>query len=118
MVVFEDFWSLVANRGHVAHFYRLECEALWKNYTPAQQQAICDNIERKINSGAFVHFVPEIAIRENARRTKALQPTNLNGHTLDPKQHYVRAIYNGVGGLYTYDEAREFNMQILGDFKL
>ena len=52
MVSFEDFWSLVANRGHVAHFYRLECEALWKKYTPEQQQAICDAIERKLRTGA------------------------------------------------------------------
>lgn len=68
MAVFDDFWSLVSGRGRVAHFYRLECEALWKNYTPKQQQAICDTIERKINSGAFVHFVPTKAMQDNAPR--------------------------------------------------
>ena len=68
MVSFEDFWSLVANRGHVAHFYRLECEALWKNYTPEQQQAICDAIERKLRTGAFVHYVPSKAMMDNVPR--------------------------------------------------
>ena len=73
MVVFDDFWSLVKDRGHVAHFYRLECEALWKNYAPAQQQAICDSIERKIQSGAFVHFRPTLAMMDNAPQT--FEPT-------------------------------------------
>ena len=65
MVSFEDFWSLVSGRGRVAHFYRLECEAMWKNYTPAQQQAICESIERKIRRGEFVHFVPSKAMIDN-----------------------------------------------------
>ena len=72
MVGFEDFWNLVKGRGHVAHFYRLECEALWKNYTPAQQQAICDAIERKIRRGAFVHFVPTKAMQDNAPKQEII----------------------------------------------
>ena len=43
----ENFWRLVKDRGRVANFYRNECEALWNNYSPEQQQAICESIEKK-----------------------------------------------------------------------
>ena len=72
MVVFDDFWLLVSGRGHVAHFYRAECEAMWKNYTPAQQQAICDAIRRKIHSGAFVHFRPTLAMLDNVPKQEII----------------------------------------------
>ena len=43
-------------------------------------------------------------------------PTNYNGKNL-PDEPLVRAVYNGVGGLYTRAEATLFNMQIIGEFK-
>ena len=35
-----------------------------------------------------------------------------------PDEALVRAIYNGIGGIYTRSEAELFNMQIKGDFVL
>lgn len=81
MAVFEDFWSLVKDRGRVAHFYRMECEALWNNFTPEQQQAICTNIERKISCGAFVHYVPSKAMQDNA-------PKKAEPQTMSFDQYY------------------------------
>jgi hypothetical protein len=46
------------------------------------------------------------------------QPHNLNGARSLPDEPLVRAIHNGIGGIYTRTEAQLFNMQILGDFKL
>ena len=46
------------------------------------------------------------------------QPHNLNGARSLPDGPLVRAIYNGIGGIYTRAEAKLFNMQILGEFKL
>ena len=70
---FEIFWTLVANRGHVARFYRAECEYLWKNYSPAQQRAIYDTIERKLQTGQFVHYNPANALRDNEPRKPKIQ---------------------------------------------
>ena len=46
------------------------------------------------------------------------EPTNYNGARTLPNEPLVRAIYNGIGGIYTRAEAESFNMQIKGDFKL
>ena len=46
------------------------------------------------------------------------QPHNLNGAPSLPDEPLVRAVHNGIGGIFTRTEAELFNMQILGDFKL
>ena len=46
------------------------------------------------------------------------QPHNLNGAPSLPDEPLVRAVHNGIGGIFTRAEAQLFNMQILGDFKL
>jgi hypothetical protein len=46
------------------------------------------------------------------------QPHNLNGARTLPDEPLVRAVYNGVGGIYTRAEAEMYNMQIKGEFKL
>ena len=45
-------------------------------------------------------------------------PHNYNGARSFPDEPLVRAIYNGIGGIYTRREAESFNMQIKGDFVL
>ena len=70
---FEDFWILVADRGRVAHYYKDECATLWKKYTPQQQQAIYDAIEKKIRAGKFVSFRPNEAIRDNVPKAPEIQ---------------------------------------------
>ena len=46
------------------------------------------------------------------------QPHNLNGARSMPDEPLVRAIYNGIGGIYTRREAELYNMQIKGEFNL
>ena len=46
------------------------------------------------------------------------QPTNYNGARSFPDEPLVRAIYNGIGGIYTRREAELYNMQIKGEFNL
>jgi len=46
------------------------------------------------------------------------QPHNLNGARSFPDEPLVRALYNGIGGIYTRAEAELYNMQIKGEFKL
>ena len=77
---FEDFWILVANRGRVAHYYKDECVALWKKYTPAQQQAIYDAIEKKIRAGKFVSFRPNEAILDNVPAAPQTQILSYDEH--------------------------------------
>ena len=79
----EDFWKLVKDRGHVAPFYREECEALWTTYSPAQQKALCEAIKRKIDAGLFVSYRPNDAMRDNAPRTPKTQ-------TLSYAEYYAR----------------------------
>ncbi len=69
----ENFWRLVKDRGRVANFYRNECEALWNNYSPEQQQAICESIEKKLQSGRFVSYRPNEALLDNVPRAPQTQ---------------------------------------------
>ena len=70
---FEDFWPLVENHGSVAYFHKNECEDLWRGLSPEQQQAVYDAIQRKLNSGLFVHYDPAKAIRDNAPKAPRIQ---------------------------------------------
>lgn len=65
---FDVFWNIVANHGRVAHLYRTECEQRWTTFTDEQQQAICDTIRQKLQSGRFVHYNPANAMVDNAPR--------------------------------------------------
>lgn len=117
MVTFDDLWRIFLDRGALAT-QRAETASFWAQYTPEQQQKIYDNIRRKLAANKFIHYTPRIAICENApRKYNPTEPTNYNGRSL-PDEPLVRAVYNGVGGLYTRAEAELFNMQIIGEFKL
>ena len=81
---FEDFWPLVENHGSVAGYYKSECEALWATYSPEEQQAIYDSIEKKLSSPrGFVHYVPVKAIRDNAPKAPKIQ-------TISADEYYRR----------------------------
>ena len=69
---FDVFWNIVANHGRVARFYRHECEQQWTTFTDDQQQAICDAIQRKLQSGGFVHYNPAYAMLDNAPQKEVL----------------------------------------------
>ena len=70
---FKDFWPLVENHGSVAGYYKSEAEALWKTYSPEQQQAIYNAIKEKLDSGRFVHYDPSKAIRDNIPKAPKIQ---------------------------------------------
>ena len=60
-----DFWSLIADHGSVAGYYKNECLDLWSRLTPQQQEAICAAISYKLRTGGFVHFNPVKAMKDN-----------------------------------------------------
>ena len=70
---FDDFWLLVENHGSVAYFHKNECEDLWNGLTPEQQQAVFDAIQRKFDSGLFVHYDPTKAVRDNIPKAPKIQ---------------------------------------------
>ena len=82
----------------------------WQQRTPAARKAmlrhLATNGAPKKNPFFWVQDFPEP------------QPHNLNGARSLPDEPLVRAVHNGVGGIYTRAEAELFNMQIKGDFKL
>ena len=69
---FDVFWKLVENHGSVACYHKNECENLWMTFSHAQQQAIYNSIERKLNARLFVHYNPVIAIRDNKPKTEVI----------------------------------------------
>ena len=77
---FDDFWTLVENNGSVACYHKSECEDLWKTFSPTQQQAICDSIERKLNAGLFVHYNPAKAMQDNAPKPPKAQILSYDEH--------------------------------------
>ena len=70
---FEEFWTLVENHGSVAYFHKNECENLWRGLTPEQQQAVYNAIQRKLDSGLFVHYNPTKAVRDNLPKAPQIQ---------------------------------------------
>ena len=92
-----DFWDVVKVHGRVAKFYKAECEALWRTYSPEQQKAICEAIQHKLDVGMFVSYRPQDAMRDNA----PLPPKQIiwsadkyfdHYHTTDPTDGF-RKIY-------------------------
>ena len=82
----------------------------WVKRSRAAQKAIKEYLEAngapKENPFFWVQRFPEP------------QPHNLNGARFLPDEPLVRAIHNGVGGIFTRAEAELYNMQIKGEFKL
>ena len=68
------------DRGRVAHFYKSECESLWTTYSPEQQKAICEAIERKLQEDKFVSFRPTDAMRDNAPKAPRMQVLSYDEH--------------------------------------
>ena len=70
---FDEFWPLVETHGSVAYFHKNECRSLWNSLSPEQQTAVYNEIQRKLNSGLFVHYDPTKAIRDNVPKTPKVQ---------------------------------------------
>ena len=116
MITFEEFWQLLYDHGS-RNYYKNDTWARWNELTPEQQQTLYNTISTKIRTGKFVDYNPLQAIHSNILRQQPVpDPTNYNGARSFPDEPLVRAIYNGIGGIYTRREAELFNMQIKGDF--
>ena len=83
---------------------------LWKDRIPAARKAMLQFLNE--------HGVPDKSPLFWVKDFPEPQPHNLNGARSLPDEPLVRAIYNGIGGIYTRREAELFNMQIKGDFVL
>ena len=113
---FDSIWQVLLANGTNPR-RQDEASAAWARYTPQQQQQIYNIICDRIKHRKFVAYIPTQAFVEASRLVTDGTPTNYNGRAL-PDEPLVRAVYNGVGGLYTRAEAQLFNMQIIGEFKL
>ena len=83
---------------------------LWQNRTPAARKAMADFLTE--------HGAPKDNPYFWGMHFPEPQPMNYNGARTLPDEPLVRAVHNGVGGIYTKAEAQLFNMQIKGEFKL
>ena len=97
----ENFWKLVKDRGRVANFYKNECEALWNNCTPEQQQAICESIEKKLQSGRFVSFRPNEALLDNMPRAPRQQVLSYDEHY---RRYHTDAPQDGFQRVFLPDQ--------------
>ena len=104
-----EFWSHFENSDQ-AQGRKSATFQLWKDKSRPARQAMAnflsENGAPKDNPYFWVMHFPEP------------QPHNLNGARSLPDEPLVRAIHNGIGGIFTRAEAVLFNMQIKGDFKL
>lgn len=119
MINFEDFWQLLYEHGSRNYYQNATLER-WNELSAEQQQTLYERIKEKIRTGKFVDYNPLEAIHDNLQRTRRplAEPTNYNGARSMPDEPLVRAIYNGIGGIYTQREAELYNMQIKGEFNL
>ena len=112
MISFNQLWQLFAARGALASQYD-EAEHLWNTYSTDHQQFIYDTISQKLRTRRFVHFVPAVAIVENApRQPHAIlhPPTNYAGKPLPRGCEFYFAVYNGQRGLYKAEDVKAHNM--------
>ena len=111
MATFEDLWQLLYDNGS-SNYYKYDCNRLWDELTPEQQQRLYDNIAKKIEQGKFVDYNPKYAIHDNLPRRQPQSigvPTNWNGRRA-PEQTEI-ACYNGQWGMYTLSDIKKFNLQ-------
>ena len=119
---FDYIWALLDPQGEYKR-RRQACERLWQGYSIDKQRAIYNGIKTKIRQGEYVNPNPYFAIEDNAigmaaKALPAAHPTNYNGARSMPDEAMVRAIYNGIGGIYTLREAEMYGMDIKGEFVL
>ncbi len=104
-----EFWSHFQD-SELAQGRKSATFQLWLKRSKPARQAMADFLTEhgapKDNPYFWIMHFPEP------------QPHNLNGARSLPDEPLVRAIHNGVGGIFTRAEAQLFNMQIKGEFKL
>ena len=119
MLEFEDLWQLLYSNGS-SNYFKHDCNTLWDELTPDQQQRLYDNIAKKIEQGKFVDYNPKYAIHDNLPRRQAQSigvPTNYNGsHEYDnlvAKGKLCTAEFNGQVGIYSIEDAAAYHMRII-----
>ena len=93
---FDEIWTLLKDRGRVAHFYQEETAALWNSFSAEQQQQIFDAIKKKLDAGnLYVDYRPPFAIRDNLPKTPKYRILSYDEHyrrygTDAPQDGYMR----------------------------
>ena len=111
MATFDNLWQLLYEHGS-SNYYKHDCNMLWNELTPDQQQRLYDNIAKKIEQGKFVDYNPKYAIHDNLPRRQAQSigvPTDWNGRVA-PEPTEI-ACYNGHWGMYTLTDIQLFHLQ-------
>ena len=102
------------------------CFRYWCGLDEDKRNRVYHIIEERKKKGLFVNPNPRFALddaaqqdeieRAKARAKPKKEPTNLNGciriDTLIKTVPLVSAIYNGRPGIYTFEEAKEYGMDI------
>ena len=113
MIEFNEIWQLLVNNG--ASLRKEEgTRRYWLTLTPEQQQLAFTNISRKLSEGAFVHYDPIRAIKENIWQAKKAEPTFMRG---DEPVELVQVLYNGMYKICTPETAKAFGLQIIRTWK-
>lgn len=102
------------------------CFRYWCGLDEDKRNRVYHIIEERKQKGLFVNPNPRFALDDAAQQDEIEQakarakpkkePTNLNGNiridTLIKTVPLVSAIYNGRPGIYTFEEAKEYGMDI------
>ena len=112
---FEPTWQALFENGS-SRKNKDATKRFWDTLTPVQQHQAYLSITQKVRENKFVQYDPIRAIKENIRKHRTKEPTNLNGSpaydTKIKKERVVSAKYGTEYGVYTLAEAEEFHMEI------
>ena len=71
MATFDELWQLLYDNGS-SNYYKHDCNLLWNELTPQQQQRLYDNIATRLQNGKYVSYNPLAAIHDN--KPRRIQP--------------------------------------------
>ncbi len=108
--LFNQLWALLYEHG-ASEKKKEGTRRFWNTLTEEQQRQVFTTISRKLKEDKFVQFDPIRAIKENTPKIVAKGPTNYRGRKL-PAVPVFSAKYNGIWGMYTFDDIKKFNMEL------
>ena len=112
---FESVWQALVENG-TSRRNKEPTYRFWLTLTPEQRHLAYLSITQKVRENKFVQYDPIRAIKENIRKHRTKEPTNLNGSpaydTKIKRERVVSAKYGTEYGVYTLAEAEEYHMEI------
>ena len=110
---FEAVWQALVENG-TSRRNKEPTFRYWLSLSLEQRHLACLNITRKARENSFLNYNPIQAIKENIRKKKADEPTNLNhtarGGTMLNSGLAEIAFYNGSWGVYSQEDIKKFNL--------